>query len=77
MLMEITKQSYHNVTRNLHVLNLIHSDLCVFHSKSSLGNKKDLVTFINYSTRLCYAYLLHAKDEAFKKFNINETENEL
>ena len=77
MLTKVTKQPFPSVTRNSAVLELVHSDLCDFHSTPSLGNKKYVVTFIDDYTRFCYVYLLHSKDEALDKFKIYKTEVEL
>ena len=77
MLTKVTKQPFPSVTRNSAVLELVHSDLCDFHSTPSLGNKKYVVTFIDDCTRFCYVYLLHSKDEALDKFKIYKTEVEL
>ena len=77
MLTKITKQPFPNVNRKSDVLELIHSDLCDFHATPSLGNKKYIVTFIDDSSRFCYVYLLHSKDEALEKFKIYKTEVEL
>ncbi|KAJ9535802.1 hypothetical protein OSB04_un001045 [Centaurea solstitialis] len=77
MLTKITKQPFQNVIRKSNVLDLIHIDLCDFHATPSLGNKKYVVTFIDDSSRFCYVYLLHSKDEALEKFKIYKTEVEL
>lgn len=77
MLTKVTKQPFPTVERKSAVLELIHSDLCNFHSTPSLGNNKYVVTFIDDNTRFCYVYLLHAKDEALEKFKIYKTEVEL
>nr|GEV16136.1 RNA-directed DNA polymerase, eukaryota, reverse transcriptase zinc-binding domain protein [Tanacetum cinerariifolium] len=45
--------------------------------KCTTCNKKFVVTFIDYASRFCYVYLLHAKDEALDKFRIYKTEVEL
>ncbi|KAJ0712899.1 putative RNA-directed DNA polymerase [Helianthus annuus] len=75
---KITKKPFmQHVHRETKVLDLIHSDLCDFHATPSLGNKKYVVTFIDDSTRFCYVYLLHAKDEALEKFKIYKQEVEL
>ncbi|KAJ9547314.1 hypothetical protein OSB04_019857 [Centaurea solstitialis] len=77
MLTKITKQPFQSVIRKSNLLDLIHSDLCDFHATPSLGNKKYVVTFIDDSSRFCYVYLLHSKDEALEKFKIYKTEVEL
>ena len=70
MLTKISKQFFQNVIRILKVLELIHSDLCDFHAIPLLGNKKYVVTFIDDSSRFCYMYLLHYKNQALEKFKI-------
>ncbi|KAJ9550828.1 hypothetical protein OSB04_014873 [Centaurea solstitialis] len=78
MLTKITRQPFaKNIDRDTKVLELIHSDLCDFHSTPSLGNKKYVVTFIDDATRYCYVYLCHTKDEALEKFKIYKEEVEL
>ena len=77
MLTKIPKQPFPNVVRKSNVLDLIHSDICDFHAIPSLGNKKYVVTFIDDSTRFCYVYLLHSKNEALEKFKIYKSEVEL
>nr|GEU82699.1 zinc finger, CCHC-type [Tanacetum cinerariifolium] len=52
-------------------------DLCDLHATLSLGNKKYFVTFIDDTSRFCYVYLLHSKDEALDKFKVFKTEVEL
>ena len=69
MLTKITKQPFPNVVRKSNVLDLIYRDLCDF-----LCNKKYVVTFIDDSSRFCYVYLLHSKDEALEKFKIYKTD---
>ncbi|CAM8990125.1 unnamed protein product [Rhodiola kirilowii] len=77
MLTKITRQPFYKVTRESNILDLIHSDLCDFHSSPSLGNKKYVVTYIDDCSRFCYVYLLHSKDEALDKFQIYKSEVEL
>ena len=80
MLTKITKQPFPNVVRKSKVLELIHNDLCDFrdfHASHSHCNKKYVVTFIDDSSRFCYVYLLHSKDEALEKFKIYKTDVEL
>ena len=77
MLTKFTKQPFPNIVRKSNVLNLIHSDLCDFHVTLSLGNKKYVITFIDDSSRFCYVYLLHFKEEALEKFKTYKTEAEL
>ncbi|KAD5960228.1 hypothetical protein E3N88_11700 [Mikania micrantha] len=66
-----------DVKRDSKVLELIHPDLCDFHSTPSLGNKKFVVTYIDDATRYCYVYLVHTKDEALEKFKVYTQETEL
>nr|GEV42321.1 zinc finger, CCHC-type [Tanacetum cinerariifolium] len=77
MLMKITKQPFKSIIKKSVILELIHSDLCDFYATSSLGNKKYVITFIDDASRLCYVYLLHAKDKALDKSRISKTEVEL
>ena len=56
---------------------MVYNDLCDFHSRPSLGNKKYVVTFIDDYSKFCYVYLLHAKDEALNSFKIYKNEVEL
>ncbi|GKC85059.1 zinc finger, CCHC-type containing protein, partial [Tanacetum coccineum] len=77
MLNKITKKPFQNVKCKTEVLELIHNDLCDLHATPSLGNKKYFVTFIDDSSRFCYVYLLHSKDEALDKFKVLKTEVEL
>ncbi|KAK1407693.1 hypothetical protein QVD17_39315 [Tagetes erecta] len=76
-LTKITRKPFKDVNRDSKVLDLIHSDLCDFHSTPSLGNKKYVITFIDDASRFCYVYLLHSKDEALDKFKIYKQEVEL
>ncbi|GJW78488.1 zinc finger, CCHC-type containing protein [Tanacetum coccineum] len=73
----ITRQPFKSITKKYVILELIHSDLCDFHATPSFRNKKYVITFIDDASRLCYVYLLHAKDEALDKFRIYKTEVEL
>ena len=68
MLNKITRTPFRIIVRNTHLLELIHNDLCDFHSTSSLGNKKYLVTIIDDHSRYFYLYLLHTKDKDLDKF---------
>ncbi|KAD7479019.1 hypothetical protein E3N88_02155 [Mikania micrantha] len=76
-LTKITRKAFKDVKRDSKVLELIHSDLCDFHSTPSLGNKKYVVTYIDDATRYCYVYLVHTKDEALDKFKVYKQEVEL
>ncbi|GKA82241.1 zinc finger, CCHC-type containing protein [Tanacetum coccineum] len=77
MLTKITKKPFQNVKRETEVLEMIHSDLCDLHVTPSLENKKYFVIFIDDTSRFCYIYLLHSKDEALDKFKVFKTEVEL
>ena len=77
MLNKITRNRFRKVERSSNILNLMHSDLCDFHSTSSLGKKKDMITFIDDYFRFCYVYLLHSKDEALSMFKIFKNEVEV
>lgn len=44
MVTKLTKYLLPNVTRNSAILEPIHSDLCDFHSTTSLGHKRYVVT---------------------------------
>lgn len=77
MLNKITRTPFKRVERSSNILELIHSDLCDFHSTPSLGNKRYMVTFIDDYSRFCYVYLLHSKDEALTKFDVYKREVEL
>ncbi|GKB55931.1 zinc finger, CCHC-type containing protein [Tanacetum coccineum] len=77
MLTKITRKPFQSITRKSIILELIHSDLCDFYATPSLGNKKNVITFIDDASRFCYVYLLHAKDEALDKFRIYKTKVEL
>jgi hypothetical protein len=76
MLTKITRKPFKEVDREFKLLDLVHSDLCDFHSTPSIGNKKYVVTFIDDFSRYCYLYLLHTKDEALNHFRIYKTEVE-
>ena len=79
MLNRIIRNPFKKVERSSNILDLIHSDLCDFHSTPSLGNKRYMITFIDDYSRFCYVFLLHSKDEALSMFKIfkNEVEVEL
>ena len=77
MLTKITKQHFPNVKRNSVILDLIHSDICDFHSTPLIGNKKYVITFIDDYSRFCYVYLLQSKDEALDIFKIYKIQVEL
>ncbi len=77
MLNKITRTPFRKVERSSNILELIHSDLCDFHSTPSLGNKKYVITFIDDYSRFCYVYLLHSKDEVLSMFKVYKTEVEL
>ncbi|GKA88588.1 zinc finger, CCHC-type containing protein [Tanacetum coccineum] len=77
MLTKITRKPFQSIKRKSVILELIHSNLCDFHATPYVGNKKYVITFIDDSSRFCYVYLLHAKDEAFDRFRIYKTKVEL
>nr|GFB56238.1 zinc finger, CCHC-type [Tanacetum cinerariifolium] len=77
MLTKITRQPFNGVNGESKVLDLIHSDLCDFHTSPSLGHNKYVITFIDDAYRYCYVYLLHAKHETLDKFKIYKQEVEL
>lgn len=70
----ITRKLFHDIRRETSLLDLIHSDLCDFHSTPSFENKKYVVTYIDDCTRYNYVYLLYRKDEALDKFKIYKSE---
>jgi len=70
MLNKITRTPFKSVEWKSEILELIHSDLCDFHSTPSLGNKKYVITFIDDFSKFCYVYLLHTKDEALNHFKV-------
>ena len=47
ILNKITRTPFKSVVRKSEISELIHSDLCDFHSTPSLGNKRYVITFIN------------------------------
>ena len=77
MLNKITRTPFKIVERKSKNLELVHSDLCDFHSTPSLGNKRYVVTFIDDYSRFFYVYLLHTKDEALNSFKVYKSEVEL
>ena len=68
MLNQITRTPFKSVVRKSKILDLVHSDLCDFHSTLFLGNKRYVVAFINDYSKFCYVYFLHTKDEALSSF---------
>src|SRR6266540_4155318 len=56
--------------RNLTPLEVVHSDLCEMNGVLTKGEKRYFMTLIDDSTRFCYVYLLHTKDEALDYFKI-------
>jgi hypothetical protein len=60
--------------RNLSPLDLMHSDLCEMNRILTKGGKQYFITFIEYSTRFCYVYLLKSKDEALHHFKTYKAE---
>lgn len=76
MLTKITRMPFPKIERTSEILNLIHSDLCDFHSTPTRGGKSYYVTFIDDYSRFCYVYLLNHKHEALDKFKIFKAEVE-
>ena len=60
MLNKITRTPFRTVERNTQLFELIHNNLCDFHSSRPLGNKKYMIIFIDDHSIFCYVYLLHA-----------------
>ena len=77
MLNKITRTSFKSVERKSKILDLVHSELCDFHSTPSLGNKRYVITFIDDYSKFLYIYLLHTKDEALNFFKAYKNEVEL
>lgn len=77
MVNKITKNPFPSIVRNSILLELVHSDLCDFHSTPSLGNKKYNVTFVDDFSKYFYVYFLHSKDEALETFKIFKLEVEM
>jgi len=63
MLMKITNL-FQMLLENQMFWNWFTMIFCDFHATPILGNKKYVITFIDDSSRFCYVYLLHSKDEA-------------
>jgi hypothetical protein len=66
-------------TRNLALLELVHSDLCEMNGELTKCGKRYFMTFIDDCSRFCYVYLLKTKDEALHYFKVYkaEVENQL
>ena len=77
MFNKITRTTFKSVERKSKILELIHIDLCDFHSTPSLENKKYVITFIDDSSNFYYVYLLHTKDESLNYFKIYKNEVEI
>ena len=76
---KMTKVPFKNVERNTKPLGLIHTDICDLKFIQTKSGKKYFITFIDDSSRYCYIYLLHSKDEVvevFKHYKL-EVENQL
>ena len=73
---KITRMPFFKIERTSSLLELIHSDVCDFHSTPTRGGKKYFAIFIDDYSKLCYVYLLHSKDEVFEKFKIYKAEVE-
>ena len=48
------------------LLELVHSDICDFHSKLTRGGKRYFIIFIDDLSKYTYVYLLRTKDEALE-----------
>ena len=69
---KLTRSSFQTIERNTEPLELIHNDVCDLKFVQTRGGNKYFITFINDSTKYCYAYLLKSKDEAIRmKLKIN------
>ena len=76
MLNKITRTPFKSVEKSK-ILELIHSDLCDFHSTPSLGNKRYVITFMDDYPRFFYVYLLHSIDKALNSFKVFKNEVKL
>ena len=77
---KFASKSYKSVIkRSNELLELIHTDLGDFKSIPSRGGKNYYITFIDDSSRYCYVYLIHSKDESLSMFKTYkaEVENQL
>ena len=54
--------------RKSHILNLIHTDVCMMQSKS-IGGALYFVTFIDDCSRKVWPFTLKSKDQVFDTFN--------
>ena len=59
---KITRMPFPKIERTSSLLELIHSDVCDFHSTPTRGGKKYFATFIDDYSKFYYVYLLHSKD---------------
>ena len=73
---KITRMSFLKVERTSSLLELIHSDVCDFHSTPTRGGKKYFATFIDDYSKFCYIYLLHSKNKVFKKIKVYKSKVE-
>ena len=66
---KFASKSYKSVIkRSNELLGLIHTDLGDFKSIPSRGGKNYYITFIDDSSRYCYVYLIHSKDDSLNMF---------
>ena len=73
---KLTRSSFQSVERHTEPLDLIHSDICNLKFVQIRGGNKYFITFVDYSTKYFYVYLLKSKDEAIKKFVLYKYEVE-
>ena len=65
---KLTRKTCGSVTREINMLELIHSDLGDLKQTMTRGGKKFYVTFIDDYSRFIRVYLLRNKDEVFDMF---------
>ena len=73
---KLTRPSFQSIERHSEPLNLIHSDICDLKFVQTRGGNKFFITFVDDSTKYCYAYLLKSKDEEIEKFVLYKIEVE-
>ena len=76
---KLTRPYFQSVERHTEPFDLIHSDICDLKFVQTRCGNKYFITFVDYSTKYCYIYLLKSKDETIEKFVLykNEVENQL
>ena len=77
MLNKINRTPFKSVVKKSEILDLVHSDLCDFHSTPSLENKRYAIIFIDNYFKICYVYLLYTKDEVLSTFKVYKNEVEI